>query len=99
MYKIYIIIIDEDLDADIMRDRIRAIGSNYAFWNNHWLVETEQSARQIYNKLSAEPYDQVEIFVAELDNSNYYGWMNAELWDWIEEVNKRNKERSKTETP
>ena len=98
MHKIYIIIIGEESDGDIMRDRIRAVGRNYAFWNNHWLVETTKSAQEIYERLSAEPYNQVEIFVSELDNSNYYGWMNADLWDWIDEVNKQNQEKPKTES-
>lgn len=84
MKKIYIIIVSPELNNnELFRERIKMIGSNYIFWDNHWLVTSTESAKEIYKKLSADDFNLVSIFVSELNISNYFGRMNTTLWDWI----------------
>ena len=88
MNKIFIIILSEEYNTEIMRDRIKSIGPSYVFWDNHWLVTSELSAKDIYHKLSADTYEKASIFISELNVSSlshYYGRMNTDLWDWIQE--------------
>lgn len=84
MKKIYVIIVSPELNNnELFRERIKMIGSNYIFWDNHWLVSSTESAKEIYKKLSADDFNLVSIFVSELNISNYFGRMNTTLWDWI----------------
>lgn len=83
MKKIYIIIISPELNNEKIIERIKMIGSNYIFWNNHWLVSSPESAKEIYQKLSADDYSLESIFVSELDVQNYFGRMNTTFWEWL----------------
>lgn len=83
MKKIYIIIISPELNNEKIIERIKMIGSNYIFWDNHWLVSSTESAKEIYQKLSADEYSLESIFVSELDVRNYFGRMNTTFWDWL----------------
>lgn len=83
MKKIYIIITSPELNNEKIIERIKMIGSNYIFWDNHWLVSSTESAKEIYQKLSADEYSLESIFVSELDVRNYFGRMNTTFWEWI----------------
>ena len=83
MKKIYIIIVSPELNSDKIIERIKMIGSNYIFWNNHWLVSSSESAKDIYHKLSVDEFNLASIFVSEMNIANYFGRMNTTLWDWL----------------
>lgn len=92
MNKVYIIIISDEYNTEIIRDRIKSIGQNYVFWDNHWLVESPESAKDIYHKLSADGYEKASIFISELNLTrvgSYYGRMKTGLWDWIKASKKK----------
>lgn len=83
MKKIYIIIVSPELNNDKIRERIKMIGSNYIFWDNHWLVSSSETAKEIYQRLSAEEFNLASIFVSEMNINNYFGRMNTTLWEWL----------------
>lgn len=83
MRKIYIIIISPELNNEKFIERIKMLGSNYIFWNNHWLVSSTESAKEIYRKLSTDEFKLASIFVSEIDLHNYFGRMNTTLWEWL----------------
>ena len=83
MKKIYIIIISPELNNEKIIERIKMIGSNYIFWDNHWLVSSTESAKEIYQKLSADEFNLASIFVAEMNTRNYFGRMNTTFWEWL----------------
>jgi hypothetical protein len=85
MKKIILVIYDPSLDSDILRDRIKSLGPNYTFWGNHWFVETQYTTKEVYEKISANEFKTNSILVIEMSKYmyNYYGRMNASLWDWL----------------
>ena len=83
MKKIYIIIISTELNNEKFIERIKMIGSNYIFWNNHWLVSSTLSSKEIYQKLSYDEFNLASIFVSEMNAGNYFGRMNTTLWEWL----------------
>lgn len=83
MRKIYIIIISPELNNEKFIERIKMLGSNYIFWNNHWLVSSTESSKEIYQKLSADEFNRASIFVSEININNYFGRMNTTLWEWF----------------
>lgn len=85
MKKILLIIYDPTLDNDILKDRIKSLGPNYTFWGNHWLVETTNNTKEVYEKISANEFETNSILVIELSREHYYyyGRMNPSLWDWF----------------
>lgn len=87
MKKIILVIYDLSLDSDILRDRIKSLGSNYTFWGNHWFVETSLTTKEVYEKLSTNEFKTTSILVVELskNSSYYYGRMNTSLWDWFKD--------------
>lgn len=89
MKKIILIIYDPSIDNDILRDRIKSLGSNYSFWNNHWFVATTYTTKEVYEKISINEFEIASILIIEMskNNLNYYGRMNTSLWEWL----KKNK--------
>lgn len=87
MKRILLIIYDKSTDSQILCDRIKSLGPNYQFWDNHWFVETQLDAKKAYEQISANEYEQTSIIVMELSKGqiNYYGRMNTSLWDWLKD--------------
>ena len=83
MKKIYIVIVNSEVNIDILWDRIKRIGPTYTIFENSWLVSSTETAKQIYENLIEDNSNSTFIFVTEIDKANYYGIMNSTLWDWI----------------
>lgn len=80
--QVYIIICDPSVDSDILRDRIKNIGPNYSFWDNHWIVKSNLTAKEIYEKISVDEFESTRISIFEI-TSNYYGRMISSIWEWL----------------
>jgi hypothetical protein len=86
MKKIILVIYNPSTENDVLKDRIKSLGRNYVFWNNHWLVETDLTAEQVYHKLAYDGFEKQSFFISEIKNKvseGYWGVMNASLWDWL----------------
>lgn len=85
MKNILLIIFNPILDSNILQDRIRTLGSSFVFWDNHCFVETELDPKQVYERISAEPYGLSLMIVMKMsqEHISYYGRMNTELWEWL----------------
>ena len=83
--KIILVIYDPSLDSDILRDRIKSLGSSYTFWGNHWFIKTTLSSTEVYRKVSADEFSTTALLIIELseNENNYYGRMNTTLWEWL----------------
>lgn len=79
---IYLIICDPSINSDVLRDRIKNIGPNYSFWDNHWIVKSSLSAKEIYKRISMGEFETTLMSIFEITN-NYYGRMNPSIWDWL----------------
>ena len=88
MKKIYLI--QHNVETEVLNNRIKALGVWTKYFSDNWLVESELSAKEIYNKIS-EGFENKNIFVVELDLNNYWGRMNTKVWDFIR--NHKNKKK------
>jgi hypothetical protein len=46
------------------------------------MIESTLSAKEIYDKLSIG-FENVNMFIIELNKSNYWGRMNSIVWDYL----------------
>lgn len=72
---------DPSIGSDILEDRIRNLGKSYNFFKNQWVIATDFTTKEVYQKLSTGEFETSSIFVVEI--SSYYGRMNTSLWDWF----------------
>jgi hypothetical protein len=82
IYLIQYVIVDDS----VLVNRIKALGNWIQYFNKSWIVKSNLSAQDIYNKLSVD-YEQVSFFIIELNTKNYWGRMNTSVWDWLKENN------------
>lgn len=75
------------IDADVLRDRINAIGDTFYIYENIVFVETEYNVKEIYDKISYYRFEDTSILVLHIHNDmfGFWGRMNIELWDWLKE--------------
>ena len=80
-----LIIYDNSIESDILRNRIKSMGDSFVFWDNHWLLRTEMSVKETYDKIVTDGYEKKSIFLVKIDTQigDYWGFMNKALWDWI----------------
>ena len=86
MRKILVIYDPSIANIEVLHDRIKSLGRSYVFWTNHWLVETNLTAKDVYNKISANEFEKKSFFVAEISDKvgdGYWGVMDGSLWDWL----------------
>ncbi len=85
--KTFIVLIHNDDDVAVVRERLTQLGSCFVFYDKEFLVETTlNTAREVYNQI--ENTDQFEIVVFEiniLEIDSYWGFANIELWNWLKD--------------
>ncbi|MBQ8715756.1 MAG: hypothetical protein IJ552_11235 [Prevotella sp.] len=94
MRKIYLIILGPNVKTEEVVARIQALGENYNFFTNQYLLQSQlDTSQEIYDYLiggkgSEDQY--IVIFNLE-DHPKYWGFAKKELWSWLSE-HKTNKE-------
>ena len=83
MSRIYFIQYDSK-DDSILIDRIKSLGTWMNYFPKSWVIESNLSAKQIYENISAG-YEKDRILIMELNKGNYWGVMPKEAWNWISE--------------
>ena len=59
-------------------------------WAHHienlWLVQTNDSPENLFNKLRPFMDEQKDfVFITEF-NGSYYGWLPTDAWDWVKQA-------------
>ena len=88
MKNILLIIYDPALNREVLRDRIKSLGPCYTFWNNHWCVESNLSAKDAYETIITNSgFEFSSMIVLEVPKASfrYYGRMNTTLWEWLKD--------------
>jgi hypothetical protein len=62
--------------------RVKSIGTWIKYFDNNWMIESTLSAKDIYSKLSIG-FENENIFIIELNKTNYWGRMNSKVWDYL----------------
>ena len=65
-----------------------AIKSYRGWWHyldKTWLIKTAESPKSIYDKLkpTLDAADYLLIVKVDLQQGNYFGFLNGDAWDWI----------------
>lgn len=55
----------------------------YHVMDSVWFIKTNFTALEIYNKLKPQIDADNFLFVSEI-NSNYYGFLQKNVWNWLE---------------
>ncbi len=89
MYKIYLIIYKPENDSDILKDRIKGLGSHYKVFDSHWFVKSVlDTAKEVYDAIVKDDLTTINLLVLNIIptvQDSYWGYMNASLWDWLKE--------------
>lgn len=87
MKKVYLIQFNNN-NSILFESKVKAIGSWIKYFGDNWIVESNLSSKEIFDKLSIGNEDK-NIFIIQLDTSNYWGRMNSKLWDYLKPRRKR----------
>jgi len=63
-----------------------AIKDNYAWWHyleSTWLVATNETAMQIYNRLVVTITTSDRLLIVRI-SPDYHGWLPADAWNWMD---------------
>ena len=87
MNKILIIYFDfSQLSSNIMETILLRIGYDFfKIKDGLFLVSTNITPKNLFEAIIGnfhQPVD-INIFVCEMNHNAYWGYMNGELWDWI----------------
>lgn len=86
MKKIYLIQ-TKISDNQAFESRVKSLGTWIKYFDNNWMIESTLSAKEIYEKLSVG-FENDNMFIIELNKTNYWGRMNSKVWDYIKERKK-----------
>lgn len=86
MEKIYLIQYNVSEDTTL-KEKIKALGPWMSYFNGFWLVETDKTAKEIYNTFASEIPDK-RILILEITIEDYWGWMPHDAWEWIKKRQK-----------
>jgi hypothetical protein len=82
----YIVQFESD-HSDQILSTLKSLGSWMHYFSNSIILYTEYDAVSIYEQIENINKNKYTL-VIKLDQSNYYGWMPEEAWNWIQERKK-----------
>ncbi|MFN3075186.1 hypothetical protein ACK1JC_16550 [Acinetobacter sp. TY2] len=85
MYNLYYVQIKKEFE-EISQERMANIGDFINIFDTTYLIVTEMSAKDIYNKISMN--GESSIFIIQCNINEYYGWANKRVWAWLDEKKK-----------
>jgi hypothetical protein len=67
---------------------IKSCGSWWHYLQSTWLVDTDRTAADIWNRLSSHIDENDSILIVNI-GSDYQGWLEPKAWEWINERRNR----------
>ena len=61
---------------------IKSCGKWWHYLQSSWIVATNESSQQIWNRLAAT-IDQTDFLLIIEVRKDRYGWLPKDAWDWI----------------
>jgi hypothetical protein len=83
MDRIYLIQYNMSEDSVII-NRIKALGNWVQYFGKSWIVKSNLTAKDIYEKLCVD-YEKESFIIFEINASQYWGRMDTKIWDWLKE--------------
>lgn len=82
----YLIISEEINGSEILKDRIKRIGSHYRIFNTCWAVRSEKNTpKDVYDFIIGEDMPIQNILVVYInDIGGYWGFLKRDIWDWLD---------------
>lgn len=99
--KTYIIYLQRSGILKPLIERLGLIGDRVFLDTGLYLVKSDETSVDILGKLAAPPFDNMEIFVAELkpEDGNIYGAVrNANIWRFLGLLDEPNEENAQEST-
>lgn len=92
---ILLVIFNKDIEnPDVFKDRIKTLGEIFYVFDNMVLVETDNSTKEAYEKLSIDAYEKSSMLILYIRNEmlGFWGRMNTQLWSWLEDREEKTKD-------
>lgn len=92
---ILLVIYNKDIEnPDVFKDRIQTLGDTFYIFDNMALVETDNSTKEAYDKLSMDVYEKSSMLILYVRNEmlGFWGRMNTKLWTWLDEREEKTKD-------
>lgn len=71
-------------DYDGLYDAVKSCGAWWHYLDSFWLVDTNLSAKEIWDKLSSKIDKSDRVLIAGIAR-DYSGWLAQDAWDWVNE--------------
>ena len=97
MRKTYLVAYDFTGSPDKYSDLFDELRESPGWWHwidSVWLLRTEESANQIYERLEPHLDDDINLFITDIGN-DYQGWLPSKAWKWIRKYANRESSSSK----
>jgi hypothetical protein len=84
-----ILIVSYDLkdvrDYSQLYEMLKRQGTNswWHYLSSTWLLSTSRTPQEVFEAIKPYLGPQDFVLVGEFNQSNYYGWLPQEAWDWI----------------
>ena len=86
MRRLFIIILDPNVDASVVRNRITELGDHYIIYGDQYLVLANfDNARAVYDRLIRNGENRIRIVVlcVDAETLTYWGYSDKGLWEWL----------------
>ena len=101
MSKIYLVAYDFPGSSDKYSDLFDELKKSRGWWHyidSVWLLNTDESADEIYERLERYLDDDINMFITEIGN-DYQGWLPDRAWKWIRKHTNRESRSNKQMEP
>lgn len=85
--KTYVILVHNENNVDIVRERLQQLGSYFVFFEKDFVIKTTiNSAQEVFEQIERnEQFDLVVFEIQAIPQESYWGFANKELWKWLQE--------------
>jgi hypothetical protein len=69
---------------DVILEVLKAFSESARYvGENHYLLKSERSAKELFNAIKDNLIDNDKIIIAEINKENTFGYTSADIWDYV----------------
>lgn len=62
---------------------IKTIGTWWHYLDSTWILKTNLTSKQIYEKLASNLLTNDHILIVKIESNDKWGWLPADAWTWL----------------
>lgn len=80
---------NKDKNYEALYEQIKQCGSYWwHYLDSVWIIQSDKTISECHNLIKSQMDDNDRLFIVEITNQKYQGWLPSTAWEWLKDHNR-----------